>query len=309
MFSPNTISPLSDSRQTRTHAFGMGLILASTLFFSGMSLLTRVGSEWFRADSFVFLRCLIQALCLLPLGRELWPGPERRRPFLKAQFSRGAVGIVSMWLLYYALARLPLGMVSMLTLSSALWASLAARIFLGERQGWVRVGMAGWVCLGLLLVLWPEKGSAAWTYSTDGILAACASGVSMGIAQTLLRQLSKQFRTRETVFWMGVFGALLSAPVFFQAPQWPADWTQASVILGVGVLALLGQLFLTRGFRYTPTLQGSLCVLFGNVWNILFGVVFLSELPPPAFWLGAVIAVSAVVGLMLAPRGPSPQEA
>lgn len=280
----------------------MGLILASTLSFSCMSALARVSSHAFRPDALMFLRCAIQSACILPWIWVFWPRAGMRWATVRAHFVRGAVGVVSMWFLYSALGHLPLGMVSLLTMTSALWAGVLAHLFLGERQALGHLSFAGVALVGVAITLWPEPGD--WKLNPWGVAAALAAGFSMGTAQMLVRQMGQSFGTREIVFWFGVAGMLFSAPAYFFKPQWPHTPQEVVWILGLGITALGGQLLMTRGFRYCTTLPGSLCVLFGSVWNVLLGLVFLGELPPARFWIGGTLAAGGIGVWMVSAAPP-----
>jgi S-adenosylmethionine uptake transporter len=282
----------------------MGLILLATLLFSIMSCLVRLGSDVFRADSFVFVRCFLQAAFLLPwFVRGMRPVSALRQS-LPFHFFRGSIGIVSMWLLYFALSELPLVMVGLLGMTSVFWAGLLGSVFLKEHQGRASIGCALLICAGIGIVLIPDH-ATAWTFSLTGVVAALLSGMSMGVAQTVIRQMRQNLGTVEIVFWFGVVGALLTSPFFVTHPQWPATLGEGGLLLGTALCATVAQLLLTYGYRFAPAMLGSLCLITGNVWNLGLGMGVLGELPPPHFWGGLILTAVGMVALLLQSRQPN----
>lgn len=261
-----------------------------------MGYFVRLSSPHFRPDTLVLARCVFQATFLLPwvLG-----GPVRfevAKSSIGFHFVRAAVGITSMLLLYYAIARLPLGLVSLLSMTSALWAGLWGWVFLKERHTAQSLAFSAMSVLGMAVALWPGQHSIGWGLSLSGVVAGALSGASIGVGQTLVRQMRQRLGTVEIVFWFGFFGACLTLPSFLVAPEWPRSIAEGWLLLAVGLSATLAQLLVTYGFRYATALLGSLCLLLGNLWGVALGVILLHEAPPAHFWLGLT---AAILGLAL----------
>jgi drug/metabolite transporter (DMT)-like permease len=261
------------------------------MLFAAMGYFVRLSSRHFRPDTLVLARCVFQATCLLPW---VLAGPAYFQ-FAKASigfhFVRAAVGITSMLLLYYSLSRLPLGLVGLLSMTSALWAGLWGWVFLKERHTKRNLAFSSLTVLGMAVAVWPGGQSIGWGLSVSGLVAGVASGASIGIGQTLVRQMRQRLGTVEIVFWFGFFGTCLTLPTYVWAPEWPRNLTEGVLLVAVGLSATLAQLLVTYGFRYATAFLGSLCLLLGNLWGVVLGVALLHEVPPVHFWVGLTVAV------------------
>ncbi len=279
----------------------MALLVAATLSFSLMSLLVRMASSHFRADTLVFTRSVLQALVILPWVGSFWPAKGHLLKTVRVHFVRGAIGICAMWMIYFALGKIPLIMCSLLTMTSVLWAALLARFFLEERQGKRRLLFASIACLGVVILLAPGEDFAGYSLPLVGVSAALLGGAFMGGAQTMIRLLRRTKGTLEIVFWFGVFGAVLMLPPFLVSPEIPATLEEWGYIGGVAAFAIGGQMLMTTGYRYTSALLGSVCMLVGNFWNLGLGLLILDEVPPLHFWMGGTVMGASLLCLLLTP--------
>lgn len=294
------LSSSTPDRQTDRPARGIALIVASGMCFSAMGLGVRLSKEMFRPDVIVFYRSLIQVLILLPwVTRFFEPGWTVGEKF-RIHFGRGAFGILSMYFLYSALHRLPFSLVTPLTLTSILWATLFAWLFLKERVTYRQLVWAVVLVTGVMVsVLSSGHGSGGWHLSVTGVGAALLCGLSMGAALTALRKMRFTMGTREIVFFFGCCGMLLTLPFFLTSPQFPTDLTSSLHLLWIGGAASLAQLFMTAGFRYVSTFTATLAKHFETVLNVALGILVLSELPPFMFYVGLGLSLAGLAGLSL----------
>lgn len=280
---------------------GITLILLSALMFSAMSLCVRLLRDELRAETVVWYRSIFQLLFLAPFflkGKK--PGGIWLDKF-RVHFLRGALGIASMYLLYQALGLMPLGLATLLTMTSVFWAAVSSRVFLKEHWTGRQIAMGALICCGVGFCLWnPGEFTGSWKYSWLGIVAALACGMSMGLTQTILRQMRQTFQTLEIVFFFGVCGVVLTTPVFLTKPEMPQSWWTWAVLVSLSAAATLGQLLMTEGFRYARTLTASLCQFQGTILNVLWGFLFLAEAPPVWFFLGAGLVAAGILGLVRA---------
>ena len=300
----------ASNRQTRDEPRGILLILISALLFSLMSLFVRGLAAELHSASMVWYRSLLQMLALSIWTRSYFAGGAAAPPLglqvlgkIRIHFFRGAFGILSMYSLYFALHELPMALANLLAMSSVFWAALCARVFLGERWTRRQVGFGILMCLGVACSLWPSGREDAWVLSFKGVAAALLSGLFMGLAQTVLRRMRQTYGAREIVFFFGWTGFLLTTPVFLSNPEAPASLASAAALVALSALAIGGQFLLTSGFRTTRTLTASLCQFQGTLLTAVWGAVFLAELPPRAFFLGVVLVLVGIWGLVGGKRG------
>jgi len=284
---------------------GVILILSSAGFFSLMSLAVRLGRDTFRAESLVFYRSLIQVCFLLPWLSDYFqplPGvsPKKR---IQIHFLRGTFGIAAMVCLYHALQLLPLGLAVLLSMSSVLWATFFAWLFLGEKARSQQVFFASVICGGIFLsVFSPTEAGTGWVFNPWGVVSALAAGLFTGLSLTTVKSLRRNLGSREIVFFLGLFGVVWTLPAFGLNPQIPVSLRDCVLIVGVGFFATVGQLLLTTGLKYTSNLTATLCSLQQTLLNLVLGFIILGEFPPSTFYWGAVLVVGGMVGLMRAGR-------
>lgn len=285
--------------QIRRHFQGPTLILTSALFFSIMQLCTRMGRQTFRADTLMFTRLILQTLILIPWVMNYFaPHPTYSLSSrLRSHFWRGFFGVGSMWFLFLALKYLPLAMATLLTMTSIFWGSLFAWVFLKETPSrgqilWALVAIGG-VTLGLL-----GEGMSGWHYSMRGIVYALACGVFMGLALATLRGLRRDFGSREIVFFFGLVGIVCTLPGFILEPEWPKTFSEAGVLLALGISGTIGQLLMTAGFKHTTTLIATVCNIQQTPINILVGFFVLGEVPPLNFYIGVALALFGITRLV-----------
>lgn len=268
------------------------------IFFTLMSL----GVRWVRHDlgseAMVFYRSLFQTVALLPwVISAIGPTSGWLAKF-RVHLPRGVFGIVSMWCLYIALHHLPMALAYLLTMTSVLWASLLARVFLRERTTSGQLVFSILACLGVALALLGSDPASGWSFRGVGIVAGLLCGMFMGMALTLVRHMRKSMGSVEIVFFFGLTGVVLSAPNLIVRPEWPTGSFEIATVIMVGAAATSAQILMTVGFRYTDTLTASICNMAQTVYSVVLGFVALGEVPPPLFFAGAVLVWAGIVGLL-----------
>lgn len=230
-----------------------GLMLASTVGFGLMAVCIRLASRTEPVAEVAFFRNLFGLLALLPVL--LWPALRASAPVgahlratlrtrqLSRYFVRCLIGVVSMWMGFWAIAHLPLAQAVALAYSSPIFVTIAAVLLLGERvrlRRWLAVA-AGF--LGVLVIVRP------WSHAfTPGTLVAVAAAVITAIVAIQIKQLARHDRSDTIVLWTYLFWvplSLLPALWVWHTPQGIA-WLW---LLLAGVLGTVGQLLWTRALK------------------------------------------------------------
>lgn len=227
-------------------------MLGSTLAFAGMVLTIRFASHGIPVLQIAFFRNAFGMLALLPVL--LWPawrsgnlraGLQRtvRTTQLPRYALRCAIGLVSMFCGFWALANLPLAQAVALSYSSPVFVTIGAVLLLGETvrlRRWLAV-LAGF--LGVLVIVRP------WSHSfSAGVLVAVAAAMLGALVAIQIKQLSQVDAADTIVFWTYAFWlplSLLPALAVWVWPQ-PATWL---LLIACGVLGTAGQLLWTRALK------------------------------------------------------------
>jgi len=268
-------------------AGGLILMLLATAVFSVMHALVRHLSGALHPFEIAFFRNLFGLLAVLPLlvraGRA---GLRTRQPGL--QLVRGGLAIVAMLSWFYALAIVPLAEATALSFTSALFGSLGAVLFLGERMGVRRWGAVAAGFAGALLILRPGLAAVS-----PGSLVVLLSALAWGSALVVVKRLARTDTTVTIVVYMSIMTTLLAAlPAAFV-------WRTPSLIelgwLGLmGVLATIGTLATTQALRLADATAVMPLDFTRLVWASVLGYLLFSEVPDGWTWAGGVlIAASA----------------
>jgi drug/metabolite transporter (DMT)-like permease len=255
------------------------------LGFALMGAFIKTASQSLPNEMVVFLRnlfgLLILTLWLRPRARDL----HTRR--LGGHVLRAAFGLTAMYCFFFALARLHLAEAMLLNYSTPLFIPLIAWAWLGERPPgavWlaVAVGFAG-----VALILKPGFGLLTWA-GLVGLLA----GLFAALAMTNIRRISETEPVSRIVLYFALLGTAVSALPLPWAWQTPS-WHDAGLMLGAGLFATLGQLWLTRAYSLAPAARVGSLVYSAVVFAALLGWLLWDERPDLLSVLGMLLVVAA----------------
>lgn len=275
---------------------GSAWMILAAASFAAMSLLVARSSQQLGAVEILFYRTFIGLLVLLPpvlLGRERvttvhWSG----------HLKRSLAGYVSMALLFYALAHLPLATAVTLNYTSSLSFAVCCVLLRGDRLGHL-VKMAlllGFV--GIVLILRPTFDQGQWLAGLAGLL----SGVGAGLALFHVRELGELGeRPGVTVFWLYCLSTVCGLVwVLLQGGFTPLAVSDLGLLLAMGLLGLLGQLAMTRAYKEGRKFVVSSLAYLTVVFSALLGVVFGGQLLSLTALLGMAMIIACG---MLAAKG------
>ena len=247
------------------------LMLGSTIVIACMHSLVRGISQDLHPFVIVFFRNLFGLLVLIPLIAQAGGLSALRteRGWLYAV--RAVIGVFAMTSWFYAISRVPLTNATALSFSTAIFATLSAWLFLGEKmrvRRWtaIFVGM-----FGVLVVLRPDV-EGFNSYS----LLVIASTVAWGTSITLVKLLSRTDTVVAIIGWMGISLTLLSiwpALLYWQTPT----VAQYAVLAGIGALATAGHWLMTSALKMADTAVVMSVDFTRLIWTALIAGWFFGE--------------------------------
>lgn len=269
---------------------GVWLALFSSLVFSVMNVLVKEVSGTLPPAEIAFFRGLIGTILILVLMRSRQISFSRSGiPMLAL---RGVLGGLYMLAYFFTLSRIPLTDASILAQMSPVFVIVLSVIFLKEKLSRRTLGILPLIFLGAVFLIKPHEYTSYSIYALVGILSAFFSAAA-GIS---IRYLSKTHPSYEIVFYFVATSALVALPFMWQQFVIP-DLKQSAYLLAIGVVSLLGQLFLTRAFTHESAIVVQVVSYFGLVLNGLFGFVFWHEIPDMLTVIGGVIIVAGCIAL------------
>jgi drug/metabolite transporter (DMT)-like permease len=258
------------------------LMTVATAVFACMHSLVRYTSAELHPFEIAFFRNLFGLAAVLPLllraGRA---GLVTRRPALQAL--RGAIGVVAMLAWFYGLSVVPIAEATALSFSSAIFGSLGAVVFLGERmrlRRWaaVFIGFAG-----TLMILRPGLAAV-----DAGALMVILSSISWAGSLLIVKALTRTDSNVSIVTWMAIMMTALSLPPALVVWRWPG--VEQLLWLGlIGGLGTLGHLAAVQAFRQAEATAVLPLDFLRLLWTSLIGYLAFAEVPDLWTWLGGAV--------------------
>src|SRR5690606_33724245 len=221
------------------------------------------------------------------------------RPLLRARWSlhllRGALGIMMMASVVYALRTLPLSTAYAVFFVAPLMITALPVPFLREHVGprrWIAIAVG---FAGVLVVLRPGVGGIASLAGGAVLLAALGYAVSAITVRVLARTDSTQAMVVWLMALMAVGAGLLAWP------HWqPLQGAHLWLVVALGAAGALAQYLITEAFRLGEASLLAPLEYTALVWGVLWDATLWGVLPDGATWLGAAIIVAS--GLYLVRR-------
>ncbi|WP_193186003.1 DMT family transporter [Nisaea sediminum] len=263
---------------------GIACQVTAIFLFSIMGVLVKGLGDHYPTSQIIFFRslpALIPLMLYLP-NQGGWRALLTKRPDL--QFLRATIGVLSMFVGFYALARMDFASYVTISYSAPLFGTLLAIPFLGEKVGIRRVSAVLIGFSGVVLAAAPD-GSGISLYA----LLALAAAFAYGCIMVVMRKLGTIDSSAATVFYFTLAGVILGGvlmPFEWVTPE-PMD---LALLAGVGVIGGVAQIFMTEAFRQAPTAVVAPFDYTAMIWAVPLGYLVFDSVPS-----GQVIAGAAII--------------
>lgn len=275
---------------------GVRLMMASALAFSLMTVFVKFAGQRLPSQEIVLARALLSLAMSYALLRRAGVAPWGVHRGLL--LLRGCFGFAGLSCVFYAITHLPIAEATVLQYLHPIFTALLAALFLGER---VRPALALSVMLsltGVLLVARPAPFFAETALDPLAVMIAVAGAFFSGCAYVTVRRLAADEEPLVIVMYFPLVTVPATLPGALASWVWPspADW---AALVGVGVFAQLGQVWLTRGMRHEPAGRATAVSYLQVVFAALWGVLFFGE---GLGWITAAGAGLVLAGTLTAAR-------
>ncbi|MGH8530271.1 MAG: DMT family transporter [Nevskiales bacterium] len=278
-------------------------VLAGALFAT-MGALVKLTTGRMPTEMAVFLRNLFGLAMLTPWMLRLGaPGLKTQR--YGGHLVRAVFGLTAMYCFFYTFHHLPLAQAMLLNYSAPVFLPIIAYLWLKERPGAAVYPAALIGLAGVALVL---NASTIGLSSVAGIVGL-ASGIFAALAMAGVRRITNTEPTSRIVFYLTLHGAVLSGIPMLWRWQNPTG-LDVLIMLGAGVSATLGQLFLTRAYSLGSAAQIAPLTYTTVVFAAIWGWLLWDEALSSSFAFGALlIAIGGTLALRASPKpAPIPEE-
>ena len=262
-------------------------MLAAAAIASLVHVLVRIAGEELPIIEVSFVRSMLGGVFLAPLlflrsNRGGW-----RTRNLRMHAIRGAVTATAVFFWFYGLATIPLVQVVALSFSAAIFTTIGAALFLGEKVGPRRWSAVFAGLAGAMVILRPGL-----IEISPGSLATLLGSALWAVSVLLVKRLARQDGNLTIVLYTAFFVAVLSAlpaAVVWKMPSDEVLW----LLLGLGAVSALGQVVFTNALRHadvTVTIPADFTRL---IWAALLGFLLFEEKPDIYTWAGGFMIVGA----------------
>jgi S-adenosylmethionine uptake transporter len=281
-------------------------MLLASLFFAGMGVCIKFASAHFNSFEIVAYRGVVGMVFLLVFTRTR--GVSLRTAVPMMHFWRSVVGTIALTSWFVAIAALPLATAVTLNYMSSVWIAAfllgGALLTQGRHAPILRQGplfltvLAGFAGVAMMLRPTLNEDQAV------GALVGLLSGVFSAFAYLQVAALARAGEPESrTVFYFSV-GAVIAGllGMLFMGAS-PLRWPTALWLLPIGLLAVFGQLCMTRAYARGATMVVANLQYTGIVFAALFGLTIFGDQLPLIGWLGmALIIASGILATVLRSR-------
>ncbi len=281
-------------------------MLLASLLFATMGVCIKFASVHFNSFEIVCYRGLVGVIFLIGLTRVRGVSLRTRVPMMHVW--RSVVGVTALTSWFYAIAALPLATAMTLNYMSSVWIAaflLGGALLLQGRDAPIR--QQGPLFLAVLAGFGGVAMMLRPTLNDDQVLGALVgllSGIFSAFAYLQVTALSRVGEPESrTVFYFSL-GAVLAGALgilFAGASAW--HWPSALWLLPIGLLAVFGQLCMTRAYASGATLVVANLQYSGIVFAGIYSLTIFGDQLPLMGWLGmALIIVSGITATALRSR-------
>ena len=260
-------------------------MLFASFMFAAMGVCVKLAAGLYSVSEIVMYRGLVGIIVLGILIAV-------QRGTLRTQFAwghlwRGIVGVISLWMWFYALAKLPLATAMTLNYMAPIW--IALWLFAhgwwhaAKRIEWPLMMAIAMSFVGVTLLLNPA-------FHANQLFDALVALVSSMLSAMAYMQVRKLGLAGEPEYRVVFYFALMNVVAgvggnVLEAGSGPVVWHSlnnsygALLLLGIGLFATAAQMAMTRAYRVGKTLVVANLqytgIVFSSVWGVLvFGDVF-----------------------------------
>lgn len=259
----------------------IGLVYSLSMGFSFGLMGYLVGRCALPSAELVFLRAGFSCICLTPfVYRQVLMLFSGRALTL---WLRSIAGAFAMLCFFWNLQKSGVGTATALANFAPVLVTLISWALLKERLGRLELfGIAITIAGAITLY---GLGSITAQIIAVGLLGA----FSTAIAQLALRQAAQLFSPTLVVWCMSLITALSSLMLFDGGWGVPTKWM---VVIGIALMGLLGQVFMTLAYMKLTAPIASTFGLSSLVWGVLLEILFLGKQPT----LSELLSYLAIVG-------------
>ncbi len=293
--------PFPDKLKRSPIVLGALLALGQSIFFSGLALMVRLGSEHHHTLDLMFYRNSISLIVMFLILMAMGKIHEIPKANIKRQTIRAVIGTIGMVLTFATFAMLPLSEAQSLLFAAPIFVVVLSYPLLKEKVGPWRMGAALSGFIGILLIVQPGTIS-----SFEGGMVGLVAAMAHAAVMLLLRMLGKSQDPMITVFYFALISTVLMLPLFPFYFTMPTPET-AVYLLMIGLFAVGTQICLTEAYYYAPASIIAPITYLNLIWSVVLDYMIWNHFPASMTLLGAAIVIGSNFVIVLREAKKRPQ--
>jgi drug/metabolite transporter (DMT)-like permease len=277
-------------RLTDRPATAIIVMIIAVAMLVGMNTLVKLIGPEYHAFQVTFLRNLVAAFVMVPFIMKDGglAALRTRRPGL--HLIRSLSGVTGVCCYFYALQRMSVGEVMVISQAVPLFVTALAVPILAEKVGWRRWSAVAAGFAGVILALGPLG------QVTTAALIAVAGTALWSITILTVRILGATERPATTTFYYMVFGTIVGGliqPWVWRTPE-PETWV---LFIAIGFLGAIAQLMIAHALKIGEASVISPFNYTAIIWGIAIDLAIWGILP--TFWTMAGASIITLSGLYI----------
>ena len=202
---------------------------------------------------------------------------------------RAVFGIIATELWCYALTIMNVNIVTALSFTSPIFATIFAIIFLGEKAGVRRWSAIFIGFLGMLIILRPDVSGI----SNSGWIVIAASAMMAGVG-VMVKSLTRSESAETIVLYMTVFMFFASIP--FAMPYWkPFTFMEFMGTFYIAIFSTIAQLLMAKALSRTDLVSLMPLDYTRLIFTAILAYIFLGDIMDVHTLLGAAVIFASTI--------------
>jgi drug/metabolite transporter (DMT)-like permease len=261
---------------------GAIVLISAEALFSGVGTIVKLLSDELSESQLIFFRNLVALIILTPWMIKQGFN-ELKTERLGLHLFRAATGLVGMYCFFYVLANLPFSAAILAIKIAPFFIPIIASIWLNEKVT-LKTSIA--IAIGFIGVALVINPSNIDDFETHFIWVALFCALLVAVTKCTLRKLSDTEPTVRIVYYFIVISTIISFfPLLF---EWQTiDNTAWFLLVVIGVLAVIGQLLMTKAYKLASPVKIGLLGYSSVIFATLIGY-FLWDEPITLLTIGGI---------------------
>jgi len=265
---------------------GAGYMLISLIAFSLMHLLVKFISN-IPVPEVIFFRSVIALMLSYAMIRKQGISPWGTHKLLL--IFRGVAGVTSLLAFFYAIQHMPLATVVTITNLVPFFAMLLSVFFIGEKISFIQWALVSIAFVGVYLIKGFDE-----RVKIEYLIVALLAAFFTALAHFLVRSLRDTDHENIIIFYF----PLVSIPIVLvpMLYYWVTPtYSEALFLLAIGGVSQVGQIFLTRAYRYEEIGNVAGLYYIGLLLALGYGYFFFDETFNAITMTGMLLVLSGAV--------------